>query len=558
MYDGVTTKAVVEELDSCLKNAKINRVMQPTKNDIILETYKNGKRFYLEISTVPDNCRVCLTSYLKENPQNAYNFCMLLRKHLNSSRILEISNFDLERTIEMKFETHNELNDIEIKRLYIQIMSRQSNVILTNEKRVIIDTLKHFDGDNRELLPAHIFRFAPILKTSFIDLETFSDFLDLISENGEELLSQKLPEIFIGFSKNFVLYTIQRLEIDNKEYSYKDLEKLYNYLKDFFIKIDTNKVSAVEFGKDYTIALEPKKENLQINKFLDEFYYKKEQRDLITQSKNNLLRVVSNSLKKVYKKLENINQKLKECEDMEKYRLYGELLTANLYKINSNQNLDKIDVFNYYDNSEITIKLDNRVSVSKNIEKFFKKYNKLKNTLAIVTEQKKETQKEIDYIESIIFSLENAKYMQDISEIYEEVSNNLVVKRDFNKFNQIRNNKKGKEIKIESINILGFKVYVGKNNMQNEYLTLKFADRNDLWFHAQKIHGSHVILKTDGKEDIPEEVIYECAKLAKENSKAKNAVNVPVDYCLVKFVRRIPNGKSGMVNYTNFNTIFVK
>ena len=558
MYDGVTTKAVVEELDSCLKNAKINRVMQPTKNDIILETYKNGERFYLEISTVPDNCRVCLTSYLKENPQNAYNFCMLLRKHLNSSRILEISNFDLERTIEMKFETHNELNDIEIKRLYIQIMSRQSNVILTNEKRVIIDTLKHFDGDNRELLPAHIFRFAPILKTSFIDLETFSDFLDLISENGEELLSQKLPEIFIGFSKNFVLYTIQRLEIDNKEYSYKDLEKLYNYLKDFFIKIDTNKVSAVEFGKDYTIALEPKKENLQINKFLDEFYYKKEQRDLITQSKNNLLRVVSNSLKKVYKKLENINQKLKECEDMEKYRLYGELLTANLYKINSNQNLDKIDVFNYYDNSEITIKLDNRVSVSKNIEKFFKKYNKLKNTLAIVTEQKKETQKEIDYIESIIFSLENAKYMQDISEIYEEVSNNLVVKRDFNKFNQIRNNKKGKEIKIESINILGFKVYVGKNNMQNEYLTLKFADRNDLWFHAQKIHGSHVILKTDGKEDIPEEVIYECAKLAKENSKAKNAVNVPVDYCLVKFVRRIPNGKSGMVNYTNFNTIFVK
>ena len=558
MYDGVTTKAVVEELHSCLKNAKINRVMQPTKNDIILETYKNGERFYLEISTVPDNCRVCLTSYLKEKPQNAYNYCMLLRKHLNSSRILEISNFDLERTIEMKFETHNELNDIEIKRLYIQIMSRQSNVILTNEKRVIIDTLKHFDGDNRELLPAHIFRFAPILKTSFIDLETFSDFLDLISENAEELLSQKLPEIFIGFSKNFVLYTIQRLEIDNKEYSYKDLEKLYNYLKDFFIKIDTNKVSAVEFGKDYTIALEPKKENLQINKFLDEFYYKKEQRDLITQSKNNLLRVVSNSLKKVYKKLENINQKLKECEDMEKYRLYGELLTANLYKINSNQNLDKIDVFNYYDNSEITIKLDNRVSVSKNIEKFFKKYNKLKNTLAIVTEQKKETQKEIDYIESIIFSLENAKYMQDISEIYEEVSNNLVVKRDFNKFNQIRNNKKGKEIEIESINILGFKVYVGKNNMQNEYLTLKFADRNDLWFHAQKIHGSHVILKTDGKEDIPEEVIYECAKLAKENSKAKNAVNVPVDYCLVKFVRRIPNGKSGMVNYTNFNTIFVK
>lgn len=558
MYDGVTTKAVVEELARSLKNAKVNKVMQPTKNEIVLETYKDGERYFLEISTVPNNCRVCLTNHLKENPQNAYNFCMVLRKHLNSSRIIEISNFDLERTIEIKFEAHNELNDIEIKRLYIQIMSRQSNVILTNEKRIIIDTLKHFGGESRELLPAHLFKFAPILKTSFIDLETFSDFLDLISENGEELLSQKLPEIFIGFSKNFVLYTIQRLEIDNKEYNYKDLEKLYNYIKELLLKIDTNKVSAVSFEKDYTIALESKDQKLQINKFLDEFYYKKEQKDLITQSKNNLLRVVSSSLKKVYKKLENINQKLKECEDMEKYRLYGELLTANLYKINSNQNLSEITVFNYYDNKDITIKLDNRFSISKNIERFFKKYNKLKNTLSIVTEQKKETQKEIDYIESIIFSIENAKNIRDISEIYEEVSNNLVVKRDFKKFNQIHNHQKGKEIKIEPIDVFGFKVYVGKNNMQNEYLSLKFADRNDLWFHAQKVQGSHVILKTEGKDDIPEEVIYECARLAKENSKAKNAVNVPIDYCLAKFVRRIPNGKAGMVNYTNFNTIFVK
>lgn len=557
MFDGVTTKAVVSELESCLKNAKVNRVMQPTKNEIILETYRNGERNFLEISIIPDNCRVCLTTHLKENPQNAYNFCMLLRKHLNSSRIIEISNYDLERTIEIKFEAHNELNDIEIKRLYIQIMNRQSNVILTNEKRVIIDTLRHFDGENRELLSAHTFKFTPILKTSFIELETFSDFLDLLSENGEEFLSQKLPEIFIGFSKNFVLNCIQKLEIDNKNYDYKDLEKLYNYIKEILAKIDTNKVSAVNFEKDYTIDLLPKNEPLQINKFIDEFYFKKEQKDLINQSKNNLLRVVSGLLKKVYKKLENINQKLKECDDMEKFRLYGELLTASLYKINSNQNLSEITVFNYYDNTDITIKLDNKISVSKNIEKFFKKYNKLKNTLNIVTEQKKDTQKEIDYIESIIFSLENAKNLQDISEIYEEVSNNLELKKNIKKSSQIKN-KNSKEIKIEPIDILGFKVYVGKNNMQNEYLSLKFARREDLWFHAQKIHGSHVILKTEGKDDIPEEVIYECACLAKENSKAKNATNVPVDYCQAKFVRRIPNGKSGMVNYTNFNTIFVK
>ena len=198
---------------------------------------------------------------------------------------------------------------------------------------------------------------------------------------------------------------------------------------------------------------------------------------------------------------------------MEKYRLYGELLTANLYKINSNQNLKEITVFNYYENKDILINLDNKISVSKNIERFFKKYNKLKNTLEIVTKQKQETQKEIDYIESIIFSLENSRNLQDISEIYEEVAGNLNFKKDLKTKNQIRN-KKEKEIKVEPIDILGFKVYVGKNNVQNEYLSLKFAAKDDLWFHAQKIHGSHVILKTEGKDDIPDEVIYKCAELA--------------------------------------------
>lgn len=559
MFDGITTKAVVSELYPVLKNAKVNRIMQPTKNEIILETYKDKERYFLEISTVPDNCRVNLTEHLKENPQNAFNFCMLLRKHLNSSKIVEISNFDLERTIEIKFETHNELNDLEIKRLYIQIMSRQSNVILTNEKRVIIDTLKHFDGGNQELLPAHKFEFTPILKTSFIDLETYADFLELVSESDEELLSQKLPEIFIGLSKNFVLNTLKILNIDNKEYQEEDLEKLYNYIKEILTKIDTSKVSAIEFEKDYCIVLEPKKEALQINRFIDEFYYKKEQKDLINQSKNNLLRVVSGLLKKVYKKLENINQKLKECESMEDYRLYGELLTANLYRINSNQNLSEIEVLNYYNNENIVIKLDNKISISKNIEKFFKKYNKLKNTLTIVTEQKKETEKEIDYIESIIFSLENAKNLRDISEIYEEVSSNFEVKKKMKNAKQIRSKKsENKELEIEPIEFLGYKIYVGKNNIQNEYLSLKFANKEDLWFHAQKIHGSHVILKTDEKEDVPEEVLYKCAELAKENSKAKSAKNVAVDYCLAKFVRRIPGGKSGMVNYTNFSTIIVK
>ncbi len=557
-FDGFVTKAVINELNKVLIGAKVNRVLQPTKNEIVFETYNNGERYFLQISTVADLCRISLTKNLKPNPQNAYNFCMLLRKHLVGSRITEISNYDLERTAQIKFEGYNELNDLVKKRLYVEIMSRQSNIILTNENNIIIDSLRHFDGNLRELLPAHPFKFTPILKKSFIELENFDEFLELVYENGEEKISQKLPEIFIGFSKTLVLEAIKIVEIDDETYNEYDLERLYNYFKELIKKLDENKVPCVQTDKDFTLILKEKKEKLQINNFIDEYYFLKEQKNIFNNSKNNLLKIISASLKKVYKKLENINQKLKECEDMEKYKLYGELLTANLYNINSNQNLSEIEVFNYYENKNIIIKLDSKVNVSKNIEKFFKKYNKLKNTLSIVSDQKRQAVREIDYIESIIFSLDNSKTMQDIDEIYEEVSENFVTKKEINLKKQKNVKKKDREIKIEPINVMGFNVYIGKNNIQNEFLTLKFASKEDIWFHTQKIHGSHVILKTEGIEEVPNEVLYECAKLAMQNSKAKNSSNVPVDFCKVKFIKRSASGKTGMVNYTNYNTIFVK
>ena len=265
-------------------------------------------------------------------------------------------------------------------------------------------------------------------------------------------------------------------------------------------------------------------------------------------------------MKKLYKKLENINRKLDSCNDMEKYKLYGELLTANLYKVNNNSNLTEITVENYYDNnSPLTIPLDNTIGVQKNVEKFFKKYNKLKNTLEIVSEQKKDAEKEIDYIESIVFSLENANDLEDISEIYEEVSETLNLKKKL-----VQSRTQNKKLKLNAehnfriFDIDGFKVYVGKNNIQNDYLTLKFATKKDYWFHTQTVHGSHVILKNPEDKEIPVEVLYECAKLACKYSKAANSSNTPVDYCPVKFVKKPSGAKPGKVIYTNYKTIYVK
>ena len=551
-FDGITTKAVISELQPLLIGGKINKIFQPTKNEITLTIY-NKENYTLLLSANPDYCRLHLTTHTKPNPQNAPNFCMLLRKYLIGAKIIALSTYDLERTIQIKFECYNELNDLVIRKLFIQIMSRQSNIILTNENNIIIDSLKHFEN----ALPAHPFEFAKISKKSFLELQSANDFTKQMQSQD---LSTALPNAFIGFSKTFVHSVLEELNIDSKNDSAQNLEKLYDYTKSLLSKLGTTDISIKFMENDYSIV--QKSATTSINSTLDEFYYEKEQKSAFLSSRNNLLRIVSSHLKKVFKKLENINEKLQECDSMDLYQKYGELLTANLYQINPHENLAEITVKDYYNNnSPITIPLDQKINIQKNVEKYFKKYNKLKNALVIVTAQKKETQNELDYIESIVFSLENAKCMEDIVDIYSEISENIVTKKELLKTQKNKVSKKKpkeKEIALQSVNIEVFTVYIGKNNVQNDYLSLKFAGKNDIWFHTQKIHGSHVLLQNPENQEIPESVLLTCATLAKENSKAKNSSNVPVDYCQAKFVKKSPGAKPGLVIYTHYKTMFEK
>lgn len=568
-FDGFITKSVVTELKNCIIGAKVNKVFEPTKNEIILGLYNNGKNYLLNLCANPEFCRICLTNHSKPNPQNAYNYCMLLRKYLIGGKILNISNYDLERTIEIQFECYNDLNDLVIRKLFIEIMSRQSNVILTNENNIIIDTLKHFDNNVRELLPAHEYIFTPINKTSFIKLESFESFLQIIKNSQEISLLKILMNTFIGFSKPFIKETLKILNINENDYTDNDLKNLFDYINLLIKNMGTNNILCKLINnKDYTLILNENienNENLNINFFLDEFYFNKESNSIFTTSRNNLLKIVLSSLKKVYKKLENINLKLKECDEMDKFRLYGELLTANLYKLNSSSNLSEITVENYYDeNKPYTIPLDKSISVQKNIEKYFKKYNKLKNALSIVSAQKKEAEKELDYIESIVFNLSNAKSINDINEVYEEISENIVTKKAISQKTKNKISKKrtsSNTIELEKLEFEGYTIYIGKNNIQNDYISLRFSSPNDIWFHTQKIHGSHILLRNSENLDIseiPENVLYKCACLAKENSKASNALNVCVDYCYARYVKKSSGAKPGMVIYNNFKTIIVK
>lgn len=565
-FDGITTKSISYELQYSILGGKINKIFEPNKNEVLLSIYANVKNYALNICIDSNLYRIHLTTNAKPNPLNAPNFCMLLRKHLIGYKIKAISSNDnLERIIKIELEGYNELNDLTTKYLMVELMGKHSNIILLNDKFFIIDSLRHLDtlsNSYRDILPAHEYTYPENVKNNFYTIKSAEEFCNLVLTNNVTNLTNFLVGYFTGFSKPFIKNIIIKQNIRNTDFSKDDILKMYEYLSKILNNLDSNHVSLTKYsnekGKlDYVIDLETKTSNLDINFYIDDFYYNKEANNNYVSYRNNLLKLISHILKKYSLRLESINNKLKECENKDLYKLYGELITANLYKFSKDYNSDKVELENYYDNNTIlTIPLDNTISIANNAKKYFKKYNKLKNALEIVTLQKKETEEELQYIESIIYELEYAKNIQEVNEIYNEISENPIFK-DYIQSNNKTNTKKDANISTpREYHIDGFTVLVGKNNKQNDYLTTKLASPNDIWFHTKDIHGSHVILKNPS-ENISNDTLIKCAKLAAYYSKGRLSSNVPVDYCFVKYVKK-PNGsKPGMVIYTNNKTLNV-
>ena len=557
-FDGIITKQVTLELESALIGGKINKIFEPNKNEVILGIYSAGKNYALDISIASNNYRLNLTTSSKPNPLNAPNFCMLLRKYLIGSKIKKIYSNSLERIVFIELEGYNELNDLVSKTLVIELMGKHSNIILLNDKNIIIDSLRHLDiedGSLRDIMPAHEYT---------IPISDKKDFYN-ISEKEFTItgsISSYMSDTYNGISKTFILNVLNKLDINDNNYSNEDIVNIYNYIKDVLDNLGTKNVSTIKLDeKDYTIEFSKTDELLQTNFFLDDFYKEKEENEIIKNYKSNLSKLVLSSLKKITKKVNNINLKLKECDEMDTYRIYGEIITANLYRIDNSKNAESISLENYYDNNNIiVIPLDKTISPSLNAKKFFKKYNKLKNTLAIVSEQKKEATKELDYLESIVYELEDATTISDLEEIDNEISENVLFKNNFKASNVKKNkvNKRNVHDEYEPItyNVDGFTLYVGKNNKQNDYITTKLGKNDDLWFHTKDIRGSHCLLKCNG-EKVNDNTIVACAEIAAFYSKAKLSSNVPVDYCYIKNVKKPSNSKPGMVIYTNNQTINV-
>lgn len=546
-FDGIVTKTIVTELQE-LVGSKIDKVHEPDKNTIVLGLYSQGKNYALNICIDAHNCRLNLTTHNKLNPLVAPNFCMLLRKHLIGGKISNISMQGLERIVNIEIETINEFNEIENKTLILELMGKHSNIILKNQNDIIIDAMRHIASNNsyREILPSRIYTLPQSNKYEFTKLsgpEEFGEKLEIDSTEND--YAKKLSNTFTGISLSFAKSAVEQ----------RELPEIYNYINEI---INSEKLKFELEGSDYVLKLsDQEKEMFELNFFIDDFYFERETTEAFTNARNTMLRMILEVLKKYKNRLASIDAKLQECDGMDKYRLYGELITANLYQL-TNTHSDSIELYNYYDNSNIKIPLDVKYSPSMNAKRYFKKYSKLKNAYKIVSEQKVETEKELNYIESIVYELEDSTCLEDVQDIFEEISENVVFKEKLKrKEKKNKNQKKKKQQKFSPIEyeVNGYKIYVGRNNKENDWLTLSFASKTDYWFHTKDVQGSHVILKAD--KEVNDDILVKVAEIAAKHSKAKMSSNVPVDYCLVQFVKK-PNGsKPGMVIFTNNKTLNV-
>ena len=584
-FDGIVAKAVVSELNSCLINGKINKIFEPNKNEILLGIYSGGKNYCLDISIDSVNYRIHLTTNSKPNPQNVLNFCMVLRKHLTGGTIKRIYSNGLERIVFIDIDVYNELNDLITKTLVVELMGKHSNIILLNSEHTVIDSLRHlnkFDNSNRDIFPGSKYLNIESAKKDFLAVKTFDEFYKDVSIDSENLPSA-LSKVYNGFGRKNISYLFETLNIPTAV-STNNLKEVYSYLKDLFANMPDNVVlkEYASVKKDY-FAYKSTNDGLSVNFFLDDFYTSKEQSEQFKQYRDTVLKLVLNHVGKIKERISTIDSKIADCTNAEKYRLYGELITSNLYRI-PDYPQSEVTLENYYDNNNlINIPLDEKFSPSKNAKNFFKKYRKLQNTIVIVEKQKELAEAELSYLESIVYELEEVSTIEDIDNIYSEICDNLIFGKNantvnnhvYNSHDKITNPKNSKSVKHSSSSnmpekrdIDGYTVYIGKNNKQNDYLTCRLAQNSDIWFHTKDIHGSHVVLKNDSLHsssensstsctfNIPDSVLYKCASIAAYYSKARMSQNVPVDYTLIKYVKK-PNGaKPGMVIYTNNKTIY--
>ncbi|MFK9092365.1 NFACT family protein [Bacillus salipaludis] len=555
-FDGLFTKAMVDELLSSLKGGRINKVHQPYKNEVILTIRANGVNQKLLLSAHPSYARVQLTNEAYDNPSEPPMFCMLLRKHIEGYILEDLYQVDNDRMIIIEIKGRNEIGDISYKQLIIEIMGRHSNIVLVDKTRnVILDSIKHVSfaiNSHRAILPGQPYIYPPAqnkinpFEAVEEDVERSVDFI-----GGK--LDRQLVEHFAGTSPLFAKEVIFQSGLANRTSVPGTFIRLIKKIAAG--DISPSIISANGKESFYLFPLEHLKGEIKtfpsISEMLDRYYFGKAERDRVKQQGNDIERFISNEKEKNEKKIGKLEVTLKDAERAEQFQRYGELLTANLYV--AKKGMKEIEVLDYYDElgGTIVIPLDPRKTPSENAQKYFSKYQKAKTALAVVVEQIAKAHEEVAYFENLTQQVQAAS-PKDIQEIREEL-----VEGGYIRERQKRNGKKAQNAKpvLDHFHASdGTEIIVGKNNKQNDYLTNKLAARDEIWLHTKDIPGSHVVIRSKEPAD---ETIREAAILAAYYSKARNSSSVPVDFTKVRYVKKPSGAKPGFVIYDNQQTVYV-
>ena len=545
-FDGLFTHAMIHELNQTLQNGRVTKISQPYPNEVILTIRANRTNYPVLLSANPRYARFQITQIPYTNPAVPTNFTMMLRKYLESAKLLEIKQLDNDRVVYFEFLTRNELGDKLPLLLSAEIMGRYSNVILINQStNKIIDTIKHVGMDQnryRTLLPGATYRQPPTQNKENPFEQDSNTFEELIQKYpNREVLADNLLKQYQGISRDNALALADKLHASN------------NYVQAFndFLAMTENPIPTMNSNNFSIFTDNPNDKKFStLSEMLDVFYHTKANRDRVQQQGGQLLHVIRKNLQRNKKKLKKLSNELKATENADEYRIKGEVLTTYLYQIK--RGMTKITLPNFYDNNkEITISLSNQLSPSQNAQKYFKKYQKLKIAVTFVNEQIELTKKEVAYLEEIQTQIELAT-PADLDDIKTELQQEGYIKKKQQK------SKRSSRVKINKPETFiasdGTEILVGKNNLQNEKLTLHTAKKTDIWLHAKNIPGSHVIIKSNNPSD---ETLFEAAMLAAYFSKFRSSANVPIDYVQVKNIRK-PNGsKLGFVIYEGQKTLTV-
>lgn len=570
--DGAFLYCVKNELiDRSLIGSRVDKIYQPSKEEIIIALRTMGKTVKLLISAVSVAARVHLTSRSAENPAAPPMFCMLLRKHLGGGKLVGITQDGFERIINFDFECVNEIGDTVINRLTAEIMGRYSNIILMTEKdgkTRVIDSIKRVGAETssvRMILPNIEYTTPPRENRLNILTATAQEIIDTVKQGEGKRLAKHLVTALEGiapiFARECAYYACRDTDAEISAMTDNNFDRLVFFLnkaREHIIKRDALTIVRDLQGnyKDFSfVPIEQYSTEMLIsksdsaNELLDNFYGSKAELERMRQRSGDLLKMLLNTYERIARKLELQREELKECGERDVFRVRGDIISANIYRMNKGESVLKAE--NYYTGEQVEIALDKKLSPSQNAQKYYAEYKRLEKAEQMLTKLIKSGEQELIYIDSVFDAASRCISNADISEIKTELVQSGYIK-------STSNNKQHSKPKppMHFVTDDGFDVYIGRNNLQNDRLTLKSSEPMDMWLHTKDIAGSHVIIKAKNGE-VSDEAILQAASLAAYCSKAQNSTKVPVDYTRVKFVRKPGGAKPGMVIFTNNYTVLV-